>query len=402
VYSFKKSMPRSIPALVKPKLLVWARESAGLSLAQASERTKFEAETLRAWESAESEETPSIAQLRKLGEAYKRPIAVFFLSDPPQGFAPQREFRRLAGVLPGKESPELLQALRWAVFRRKAAMELHRLIGEAPHRVRTALHPGMETEEAGHHIRELLGVTWRAQTDWVSAYEALNAWRTAMEAKGVLVFQTSGVEMEEMRGTCIPDQPLPVILLNSKDAPHGRIFSLLHEFAHILLHAGGHQTSRMVGARSPEEQPLEVAANAFAAAALLPARLFIAAAEQYPGTMAGDDDSLRRLAQKVKVSPEVILRRLVTLQKAPEGTYRRKRDAWGATLWYVRGSLGGPVPMEVRTIASDGRGYTRLVMNAYDQRLISTNAASDYLGVRPRHFTNIRRELSLRPTMAGA
>ena len=393
-------MPRSIPALVKPKLLEWARESLGLSIAQAAERTKFELETLKAWE--EGTDAPSIAQLRKLGEAYKRPIAVFFLAEPPQGFAPQREFRRLAGILPGKESPELLLALRWAVFRREAAMELHRLIGDSPHRIRAALHPGMDAEEAGQYIRELLGVTWRAQTQWASAYEALNAWRSAMEAKGALVFQSSGVELAEMRGTCIPDQPLPVILLNSKDAPHGRIFSLLHEFAHILLHAGGHQTSRMAGARSPEDQPLEVAANAFAAAALLPAQPFISTAEHYAGAAEGDDDALRRLAQKVKVSPEVILRRLVTLRKAPEGIYRRKRDAWGATLWYVRGSVGGPVPMEVRTIASDGRGYTRLVMSAYDQRLISTNAASDYLGVKPRHFTNIRRELSLRPSMAGA
>ena len=394
-------MPRSIPALVKSTLLVWARESAGLSLAQAAERTKFEVETLKAWESEEADAAPSIAQLRKLGDAYKRPIAVFFLSEPPRGFAAHREFRRLAGVLPGKESPELLLALRWAVFRREAAMELHRLIGEAPHRIRTALHPTMDAEEAGHHIRDLLGVTWRAQTEWASAYEALNAWRSAMEAKGVLVFQSSGVQLEEMRGTCIPDHPLPVVLLNSKDAPHGRIFSLLHEFAHVLLHAGGHQTSRMVGTRSPEDQPLEVAANAFAAAALLPAHSFVATAEQYHGAADGDDDALRRLAQEVKVSPEVILRRLVTLRKAPEGTYRRKRDAWGGTLWYVRGSVGGPVPMEVRTIASDGRGYTRLVMSAYDQRLISTNAASDYLGVKPRHFTNIRRELSLRPSMAG-
>lgn len=395
-------MARSIPALVKPKLLAWARESAGLSLAQAAERTKFGTETLEAWESEDEEATPSIAQLRKLGEAYKRPIAVFFLAEPPQGFAAHREFRRLAGILPGKESPELLLALRWAVFRREAAMELYRLTGETPHRIRTELHPGMDAEEAGHHIRELLGVTWREQTDWANAYEALNNWRSAMEAKGVLVFQTSGVGMEEMRGTCIPDQPLPVILLNSKDAPHGRIFSLLHEFVHILLHAGGHRTSRMVGTRSPEEQPLEVAANAFAAAALLPARSFLAAADRYAGVVEGDDDALRRLAQKVKASPEVILRRLVTLRKAPEGTYRRKRDAWGAALWYVRGSVSGPVRMEVRTIASDGRGYTRLVMNAYDQRLISTSAASDYLGVKPRHFNNIRRELSLRPSMAGA
>lgn len=387
--------------MVKPKLLVWARKATGLSLEQAAERTKFDLKTLEAWEAEDSEETPSIAQLRKLGEVYKRPIAVFFLAEPPTGFAPQREFRRLAGVPPGKESPELRLALRWAVFRRDAAMELHRLIGEAPPRIRTALHPGMDAEEAGEHIRELLGVTWRTQTGWASPYEGLNAWRSAMEAKGILVFQTSGVKLEEMRGTCIPDQPLPVVLLNAKDAPHGRIFSLLHEFAHILLHAGGHQTSRMAGARLPEEQRLEVAANAFAAAALLPAHSFLAEAERYPGAAAGDDGALRRFAQKAKASPEVILRRLVTLRKVPEGIYRRKRDAWGSAPWYARDTGGGPVPMAVRIVASDGRGYTRLVLNAWDQRLISTNAASDYLGVKPRHFPNIRREVSLRPSMAG-
>lgn len=392
-------MPRSIPALVKPQLLAWARESAGLSLTDAAARAKLDTEVLRDWEAGIA--APSIAQLRKLGEVYKRPIAVFFLAEPPQGFSPQREFRRLAGVPPGQESPELLLALRWAVFRREAARELHQLIGEAPQPIRTALDPGMDPEEAGHLIRALLGVTWRTQTAWASAYEALNAWRAAVEAKGVLVFQASGVALEEMRGTCVPDQPFPVILLNSKDAPHGRIFSLLHEVAHILLHAGGHRTGRMLGARSPEEQPLEVAANAFAAAALLPARPFTETAEAYAGAAEGDDDALRRLAEKVKVSPEVILRRLVTLRKAPEGTYRRKRDTWGARLWYVRGPVGGPLPMEVRTIASDGRGYSRLVLSAYDQRLITTNAASDYLGVKPRHFANIRRELSLRPTGAG-
>lgn len=392
-------MSRSIPALVKPKLLEWARESTGLSLIQAAERANFEPQTLNAWE--EGTGAPSIAQLRKLGEAYKRPIAVFFLAEPPKGFAPHREFRRLPGIVPGKESPELRLALRWAVFRREAAMELHRLIGETPYRIRTELHPGMDAEQAGHKIRDLLAVTWRAQLEWASAYEALNAWRSAMEAKGVLVFQSSGTKLDEMRGTCIPDGPLPLILLNSKDAQHGRTFSLLHEFAHILLHTGGHQTSRMPGARSPEEQPLEIAANGFAAATLLPAHSFIEVAAQYPGAADGDDDALRRLAQRVKVSPEVILRRLVTLRKTPEGTYRRKRAAWGASLWYVRAPSGGGPPMEVKTIANDGRGYTRLVMNAYDQRLISTNAASDYLGVKPRHFTNIRRELSPQPGMAG-
>jgi Zn-dependent peptidase ImmA (M78 family) len=114
----------------------------------------------------------------------------------------------------------------------------------------------------------------------------------------------------------------------------------------------------------------------------------------------GDNDALRRLSQKVKVSPEVVLRRLVSLHLAKESVYRRKRADWGAKLWYVT-SGGGPVAVEVQTLARDGRGYTRLVLNAYDQRLISTSTASDYLGVKPHHFPNIRRELSLRFEPSG-
>lgn len=395
-------MPRRIPALVKPELLVWARESAGYaSFELAAEAMDIHPLTLEEWEKGHV--SPSIAELRRLGEFYKRPIAVFFLAEPPRRFDAQREFRRLPGIVPGTASPELLLALRWSLFRREAAVELHRLTGEPPFELQAKLHPELQPEEAGRQIRELLGVTWRQQIDWAYPHEGLRAWRTAIEAMGVLVFQTSDVEIEEMRGTCIPDQPLPVILLNGKDAPHGRIFSLLHEFAHILLHAGGHRTSRMVGERSLEEQPLEVAANAFAAAALLPEQVFRRAVARYHWAPQGDDDSLKELAKKLTVSPEVILRRMATLGMATESIYRRKREAWGTRPWYFRApSAGGGPPMEVKTIAKDGRGYTQLVLDAYDQRLINTSAASDYLGVKPRHFSNIRRELSSRPQLAEA
>src|SRR5436309_3191756 len=118
-------MPRSIPALVKPALLVWARERSGLSLAEAAAKMKIEPILLREWENADSAERPSIAQVRKLGEIYKRPLAVFFLQEPPKDFDAQREFRRLPGVTPQNESAEMRLALRIALFRREAARELY-------------------------------------------------------------------------------------------------------------------------------------------------------------------------------------------------------------------------------------------------------------------------------------
>lgn len=361
---------------------------------QAAAKVDVEDAVLRSWERGDS--APSLVQLRKLGEVYKRPIGVFFLPEPPKTFDAQREFRRLPGLVPGKEPPELRLALRWALFRRETARELFDLVGERPPELTAALHPRMDGEEAGSSVRALLGIAWQTQTGWRGEHDALRAWRNAVEAQGVLVFQTSGIALETLRATCIPDLPWPVILLNAKDAPYGRVFSLLHEFVHILLHAGGHQTSRMQGARSPEEEPLEVAANAYAAAALLPAKEFLEVATRYRRATDGDDETLRLLAQRVGVSPETVLRRLVTLRQASHDLYQRKRTEWANRPWPSKTAAAGAIPMEIKTLAGDGRSYTRLVMAAYDQRLISTSAASDYLGVKPCHFPNIRRELVLR------
>ncbi len=394
-------MAKSIPALVKPELLVWAREAAKLSLAQAAQKTKFDDEILQKWEVGD--ERPSIAQLRKLGEAYKRPIAVFFLAEPPKDFAPQKEFRRLSGLPPGSESPEFVIALRHALLRREAALELYELVGEKPPKVALAFHPTDDAETVGERIRNALGVTWKMQLDGTSAHAALNVWRNGIEEAGALVFQASGVELKEMRGTCIPDEPLPLILINSKDAPHGRIFTALHEFVHIALRNAGYATSRMEGKRAPQEQQLEVAANSIAAAALLPKEPFLELEIKYPLAKEGDDSDLRKFAGRTKVSPETILRRLVTLDRATNGVYKAKRKEWGWRVWYVSqsGSGGGP-PQHVRAIAANGRGFTDMVLNAYYQRKISASSASDILGVKPKHFSNIRRELSLGPEVAGA
>ncbi len=386
-------MPKRIPAPVKPEVLAWARASARMSLAQTARKVKLTEEQLKAWEDGDG--SPTIPQLRKLGEAYKRPIAVFFLSEPPRDFSPQKEFRRLPGEVPGSESPDLVQAIRKAYYQRAAAIELSEILGTPPPRIEESIHPTLDQEQAGQYIRESLGVSWEDQANWSSPYAALSAWRSAIESKGILVFQTGDAPLQEMRGTCIPDQPFPIILINSKDAPHGRVFTLIHEYVHVLFHAAGHQTSRMDGVRSPEEQSLEVAANAFAAAALLPKNLFLEVAEKYPAAVHGDDTALRLLSQSVKVSPETVLRRLVTLRKSQQSTYRRKRESWGNKVWYIRPNAGGAIPQHVKVLARDGRGFARMVFDAYDRRLISTSAASDYLGTKPNHFSNIRQELAM-------
>ena len=370
-----------------------------MRLEDAATKLDIEVERLQEWE--QGTDRPSIAQLRKIGELYKRPLAVFFLSERPQGFDPQHEFRRLPGVTPQTESPELRLALRMALFRREAARELYESLGEPIPECQAAAHPNEDHEVVGQRIRESLGISWEAQLAWNGPYAALNTWRASIERQGVLVFQTGDVELTEMRGTSIPHGPLPVILLNTADAPHGRVFTLLHEFAHILLTAAGHQTSPMEGRRLPEDQALERFSNRFAAAALMPRREFLAEASKHPAALAGDEEGLKRFANRIKVSPEAILRRLMALKKVPASLYRQKRRAWQQRPWFAFPEGAGGPPPEVRVVSAVGRPFASLVLEGYQRNAVSSADVVDYLGVQLKYLNKVAEHLLPKPGFAA-
>ena len=52
-------------------------------------------ERLQAWEKEGNDQTPTVNQLKRMAERYKRPLSVFYLSAPPKDFLPLRDFRRL-------------------------------------------------------------------------------------------------------------------------------------------------------------------------------------------------------------------------------------------------------------------------------------------------------------------
>ena len=292
-------------------------------------------------------------------------------------------------------------ALRTAVFRRETARDIYESLGEAVLECQVTAHPYEDEEIVGHRIRETLGIPWETQLGWAGPYPALNAWRAAIERQGILVFQTGDVELTEMRGTSIPHGPLPVILLNSADAPHGRIFTLLHEFSHILLTAGGHQTSSMEGQRQPEDQLLERASNRFAAAALMPRREILLEAANQSAALAGDEDGLKRFANRIKVSPEAILRRLMALRKVPPALYRQKRRAWQQRSWFAFPEGGGGPPVEVRVLSSVGRPFASLVLEGYQRNAVSSADVVDYLGVQLKHLHKIAEHLVPKPGFAA-
>jgi transcriptional regulator with XRE-family HTH domain len=105
-------MARSTEALVEPKILEWARMSAGLSVAEAADALQSNPEKVAAWE--DGDESPSMAQLRKMAIVYRRMLSDFYLPAVPEEEALPHDFRRMPGEVAYHYSRALRFQLRLA------------------------------------------------------------------------------------------------------------------------------------------------------------------------------------------------------------------------------------------------------------------------------------------------
>lgn len=372
-------------APVDPTLLIWARESIKLSQEDAAKKIGVKVELLVAWET--DEDAPTLAQLRKAAHHYKRPLAVFFLPEPPKEFLALRDFRRVPDAPAKAWSSPLALAIRRATEQREVITEIAPTIAvELPGRPSidaTLNQPAVMAAAA----RDLLKISLDQQWSWTDQYQALNAWLAAIDEIGVLVVQAKGIDTDEMRGVSIDDDELPVIVLNGADSPRGRIFTLMHELAHILSHAGGLCDLH-------DENRTERRCNEFAAALLMPRDAFLGDPHVLQGPLANGwaDSQIASIADRFSVSQESVVRRLVSLELADWDFYMRKRRQYQAAYARWRAETKAEVPFPRMQVRDLGRPYVRLVFEAYHARAISTADISDYLGVQLKHLPRIEEE----------
>src|ERR1035437_117228 len=217
-------MAKSIPALVNKEMLKWARVHAGYNtIKEASIKTKFTEKNLTFWESGEK--IPSLRHAEKLAKDYHCSFAVFSLKEPPVVTLLAKEYRRLPGVIPGSESPELRFALRDMIHRRLIVINLMNELGESPQEFSLTSKLTEDPEILAGRIRKLLGITEQKQFSWRNNSEAWKEWRKAIENLGVLVLLFSDVDNEEVRGVSLFHSTLPVIGINSREKSASRPFT---------------------------------------------------------------------------------------------------------------------------------------------------------------------------------
>lgn len=309
---------------VTQSVLAWALQRADRSY----EETVKKFPTFGDWLSGDC--LPSLRELEKFASFTHVSLGALIMPEPPDETLPIADMRTRESAAIERPSGNLLDTIgRYQQFQdwyhdyaREQGAEKLSFLGSASVQDSPRV--------IARRVRSLL------QLDHVSA-TGTQQWRhdivAALEGVGVLVMRsgvvgasnTRKLSTREFRGFSLYDDIAPLIFVNVADEPFSaQNFTLLHEFAHLLLgHSALSGGDRLLGGSGEEAW-----CNRVAACVLLPDEALTAFNE------ATTVQDYRALARRFGVSAEVVLHRL-------HGARRIDEERYGELLEAVRADYGG-------------------------------------------------------------
>lgn len=368
---------------VTPAVITWARKQAGYSLHDATKYFK----KIEAWEQAQ--DAPTYPQLEQMAERFRCPVAVFFFPESPDVPAVENSFRTIA---PNSlaQLPRFVRVL----LRRAQAMQLNLAElndGRNPvDRIITRdLSFKLDTPVAtiADTIRAYLGVPIDAQMKWSNVDDALEQWRDVLERVGIYVFKDA-FHAEQYFGFCLYDDNFPIIYVNNSSTKSRQIFTLFHELGHLLFHTSGVDISgESLAPINNDASRIEVICNALAGAFLVPEAAFLKAL----GNMPPNRDTAEGLADRFKVSREVIYRRFLDRGMISDAEYGDAADVWRKQMKKPKGGAGNYYNTMISYL---GDRYISLALGRYYQHRINDIQLSEYLNIRLRNLPTFELKFS--------
>ena len=379
-------------------MMEWARNWRGRTLEEAANKIGVPADRVRAWELGH--ERPTVAMARKLADFYGRSFMEFFYDEKPKivesGLLP--DFRLHPGAGDPRANREILEVQHWGELQRVNALDLYDDIEEnvPVFPVQLSASISDDVESYADKARDALSFTFAAQRNmkYKDAQVLPNMLRARMEDIGVLVLRENSLSKFGVSGMTIVQFPLPIIVY-AAEAPARSAFTLMHEFAHIVLRESAISGPERERGGATRERKVERWCDRFAAAFLTPK----AALEDLRGPPPDkpweeiDDVTLTAIARHFKVSQHAMLIRLVDLHYVDADFYWRiKRPQFLADerMWKNRGIAK---VWASRVWNQLGQTYTGLVLEALGTGKIQAHQAQTFFGIRnPAHLATIRQE----------
>ncbi|GED22514.1 ImmA/IrrE family metallo-endopeptidase [Halomonas halmophila] len=380
-------------AKANPEILVWARETAGLSLEQAASKLGLGSKNtpgpdrLAAFESGDS--SPSQPQLVKMAKHYHRPFITFFLPAPPRNASMGEDFRRLPEAK-REENEGSVNALVRDIFLRQSLVKDALIDAEEDEIVEfVGMGHGMpDVDDACRAIREYFEIDIASYRDMRDAHEAFSYLRSKIESKGIYVLLIgdlgsyhSSISTEAFRGFALSDQVAPFVVVNQNDSKSAWCFTLLHEVVHLWLGKTG------VSAQTHEHK-VERYCNDVASHTLISAH---EVRELYEAAMRSDEafvPALQREAGSLNISASLVAYRLfrgALLDQAQwEKASTELRELWIQSKSQPRGNGSGSSGNFYNTQRHRAGGaLISLVRRSLHGGVLTETKAGRVLGVSP-------------------
>ncbi len=382
-----------------PRMLRWARELAGISIATAARRISVKEERIAEWERVASKEAPTVRQARELANLYKRSFLEFFRSEPPA--LPNTELIPDFRLFPAARDPSSIKNLEdiqlWAEVQRINALDLFAEIGEQPASISKSLFASVDANHEEIAARARTAINFPIH-DQIGRNAEMRRQipvelRRKIESLGILVFRRTDMAPLRVRGFCIAVFPLSIIVVG-KEATTAQAFTLAHEFAHVLIRQSaisGPIPTRTGGEQS--KRKVEDWCNRFASAFLMPRNTV---ADHLPPLETPldeiSDEVVHHAAMHFGVSDHAMLIRLVHLRYVSADYYWRvKKPQFDQQDKDYKEGGGPPKYYGTRYRNRQGDLYTGLVLEAWSTGRITSHHAAEYMGIKNiRHVYDIR------------
>jgi len=387
-------MSKSVSYPIEPTIIKYARITSGLSIDEVSKSLKIDIKKLEEYESEKCE--ISLPRIYRLAEKYKRPLAYFLLPKIPVEVVLPKDFRIVYTAKDKKDfSPKFYLAVRRARYVQSVLKELWQ--GEINY-IFPKCNLNSNIEKLGAWFREQIDFSFDEQLKMKNSQSALKEWKNALEKLNIFILQTNLAD-DKVSAFCLADEKPYVVMLNSADHEHRRIFSLLHEVGHLLLRKSGVCNPEELENNSKEYIIIEKFCNQFAASVILPKErllndISVQSLLKNNCDLWSEEDILG-ISKRFRVSEEMLLRRFLSLGYLDEKYYKLwRQDYLERTNDFEKPKKKNvPIPVHILSISRNGKALTSFILEKFYSRAISFSTVSEILNISPKHIVSLERGL---------
>lgn len=372
---------------INPEWIIWSRKSLNYTLESASKKLKINESTLAQWE-----ETGVLTykNMNKLARVYDVSPLLFLNNTPPPKIEQYVKDYRTMNDKRIISSPEILKEIKHAKRKRMLLLEIAQKLDKD-----LSFKYYQNDTKSKTKIVDIIRQSLDINADKLNNYTT-DDWIKEFESLNILVFKFYNIKPEDINGYAFNNQYLPIIGINNRNSEIEKIYSLFNEYAHLLISKDG-----ISGDYNTEKD--ERLCNAIASEIMLPEK------EIKKIRIANINSVIRIVSTRYNVNMETVLYRLRNLNlltdeeleeqlnkrvfNSDEEPVDESEDDTQAELLIDNTTMvkkstdkNKNTQKRLKTLASrninqNGRLYTQIILEAYDNNIINDLDLSNELGV---------------------